>query len=71
MSILQSRSQTAAQGIGKPVPRKEDERLLQGKGCYGDDFNLSGQAYMVVVRSLITSRCTLGGSQVRSCGRIA
>src|SRR5438105_875073 len=51
MSILQSRSQTAAQGIGKPVPRKEDERLVEGKGCYGDDFNLSGQAYAIMVRS--------------------
>ena len=26
---------------------------------------------IVMVRSLITSRCTLGGSHVRNCGRIA
>src|SRR5438128_7444312 len=51
MSFLQSRTHTAAQGIGKAVPRKEDERLLQGKGCYGDDINLSGQAYGIMVRS--------------------
>src|SRR3989442_1159016 len=51
MSFLQSRTQSARQGIGKPVPRKEDDRLLQGKGCYADDFNLSGQAYASVVRS--------------------
>ena len=51
MSFVQSRTQTARHGIGKAVPRKEDERLLQGKGCYGDDFNLSGQAYAIMVRS--------------------
>jgi carbon-monoxide dehydrogenase large subunit len=51
MSFLQSRTQSARQGIGKAVPRKEDDRLLQGKGCYADDFNLSGQGYASVVRS--------------------
>jgi carbon-monoxide dehydrogenase large subunit len=51
MSFLQSRARDARQGIGKPVARKEDERLLQGKGCYTDDFNLPGQAYASVVRS--------------------
>jgi carbon-monoxide dehydrogenase large subunit len=51
MSFLQSRTQGARQGIGKAVPRKEDDRLLQGKGCYADDFSLSGQAYASMVRS--------------------
>src|SRR5690348_1400880 len=37
--------------IGQPLCRKEDARLLAGKGCYGDDFNLEGQAYAVMVRS--------------------
>ena len=37
--------------IGKPVPRKEDDRLLAGKGSYSDDFNLPGQAYAAFVRS--------------------
>ncbi len=41
----------ARQGIGKPVPRKEDDRLLRGAGCYGDDWNLPGQAYACIVRS--------------------
>ena len=50
-SFLQSRTQNASQGIGKPVARKEDDRLLQGQGCYTDDFNLPGQAYASVVRS--------------------
>jgi aerobic carbon-monoxide dehydrogenase large subunit len=51
MSFLQSRTRRAREGIGKPVARKEDARLLQGKGCYTDDFNLPGQAYASMVRS--------------------
>ena len=37
--------------IGKPLPRKEDERLVTGKGRFSDDFNLDGQAYAAMVRS--------------------
>jgi carbon-monoxide dehydrogenase large subunit len=37
--------------IGKPVPRKEDARLVTGKGRFTDDFNLDGQAYAAMVRS--------------------
>ena len=37
--------------IGKPVERKEDGRLLIGKGRFSDDFHLPGQAYAAVVRS--------------------
>ena len=37
--------------IGKPVPRKEDDRLLRGAGCYADDWNLPGQLYACMVRS--------------------
>src|SRR5207253_4475684 len=37
--------------IGQPLRRKEDERLLTGKGRFTDDFNLPGQAYAVMVRS--------------------
>jgi len=38
-------------GIGQPVPRTEDPRLLRGKGCYVDDFNMPHQTYAVFVRS--------------------
>src|SRR5689334_21174676 len=38
-------------GIGQPVPRSEDPRLLQGQGRYTDDINLPGQAYATIVRS--------------------
>ena len=51
MSFLQSRTNLGPQGIGKPVARKEDDRLLRGEGRYTDDFNLPGQAYASVVRS--------------------
>jgi carbon-monoxide dehydrogenase large subunit len=38
-------------GVGQPVRRSEDPKLLRGEGCYTDDFNRSGQAYAVMVRS--------------------
>ena len=38
-------------GIGAPVVRREDLRLLRGKGRYSDDIKLEGQAYAVMVRS--------------------
>jgi carbon-monoxide dehydrogenase large subunit len=37
--------------IGKPLPRFEDIRLVQGAGRYSDDINISGQAYAVFLRS--------------------
>jgi carbon-monoxide dehydrogenase large subunit len=39
-------------GIGQPVTRFEDRRLLRGKGRFQDDVNLPGQAHAVVVRSM-------------------
>src|SRR5579884_3051273 len=51
MSFLASREALAAQGIGKSVRRREDARLLTGKGRYAADFNLLGQAYAFVLRS--------------------
>ena len=37
--------------IGQPIRRKEDVRLLTGRGRFSDDFSLPDQAYGVVVRS--------------------
>ncbi len=51
MSFLISRSRAARQGFGKPVPRKEDARLVAGRGRYSDDFSLPGQAQAQLVRS--------------------
>ena len=42
---------TAFNAIGQPLRRKEDQRLLTGKGRFTDDFNLDGQAYAAMVRS--------------------
>jgi carbon-monoxide dehydrogenase large subunit len=38
-------------GIGQPVRRKEDLRLVRGNGRYSDDLNLPNQAVAVMVRS--------------------
>ena len=40
-----------ANGIGQPVRRKEDFRLLTGRGRYGDDVSLPGMAHVAFVRS--------------------
>ena len=37
--------------IGQPVRRKEDFRLVTGKGRFTDDFSAPGQAYAAMVRS--------------------
>src|SRR5262245_20995144 len=37
--------------IGKPIPRKEDERLVTGHGLFSDDFNVEDQGYAVMLRS--------------------
>jgi aerobic carbon-monoxide dehydrogenase large subunit len=46
--ILRSATNT---GIGQPVRRREDFRLLTGKGCYSDDFGSPEQVFAVMVRS--------------------
>jgi carbon-monoxide dehydrogenase large subunit len=38
-------------GIGQPVPREEDPRLLMGRGRFADDIRLPGEARGVVLRS--------------------
>ncbi|HVB18164.1 MAG TPA: molybdopterin cofactor-binding domain-containing protein, partial [Stellaceae bacterium] len=40
-----------ATGIGQPVRRREDLRLLTGNGHYSDDATLPGQAYAAMLRS--------------------
>ena len=40
-----------AGGIGQPVLRKEDQRLLRGQGRYTDDVRLDGHACAVMLRS--------------------
>ena len=43
--------QTGFRFIGKPLPRKEDARLITGHGRFTDDFVLEGQAHAAMVRS--------------------
>ena len=38
-------------GIGQPLTRVEDSRLLTGNGLYNDDISFENQAYMYVLRS--------------------
>jgi carbon-monoxide dehydrogenase large subunit len=51
MSFLNSRESLAPQGIGKSVPRREDARLLTGRGQYASDFSLTRQVHAHIVRS--------------------
>jgi carbon-monoxide dehydrogenase large subunit len=37
--------------IGQPLPRKEDDRLLSGRGAFTDDLTVPGVVHAVVVRS--------------------
>jgi len=38
-------------GVGQPVRRVEDQRLITGAGRYSDDINIDGQVYGYVLRS--------------------
>jgi CO/xanthine dehydrogenase Mo-binding subunit len=49
--VIELPNLTSLGAIGQPLRRKEDERLLTGRGRFSDDFTLPGQSYAVVVRS--------------------
>src|SRR3954452_14297398 len=42
---------TAFGSIGNPLRRKEDARLLTGKGRFTDDFSIDGETFAAMVRS--------------------
>src|SRR5262245_14157839 len=44
-------SMTVPFGIGKPVRRKEDLRLITGRGEFSDDINDPDQVHAIVLRS--------------------
>src|SRR5689334_4622616 len=50
MSVMAEQPKTT--GIGQPVRRKEDRRLLTGAGCFSDDVDLPRQARAFVLRSV-------------------
>ena len=68
MSFLTSRTRSARQGFGQPVPRKEDARLVAGQGTFSDDFSLPGQAYAHVVRSPHAHARIRGDRRARGAG---
>jgi carbon-monoxide dehydrogenase large subunit len=41
----------AGESVGQPVRRKEDLRLITGRGRFSDDFRLEGQTWAAMVRS--------------------
>ena len=43
--------ETSKTGVGAPLRRREDQRLLRGRGEYSDDINLPGQLHAAMVRS--------------------
>lgn len=43
--------QSGNAGIGQPIRRREDQRLITGRGRYSDDATLSGEAHAVMLRS--------------------
>ena len=49
--VIKLPDSTSLGAIGQPLRRKEDERLLTGRGRFSDDFTLLGQTYAAVVRS--------------------
>ena len=48
---MSTRRQTEIRGIGHSVKRKEDGRLIRGKGTFIDDMQLPGMLYMSILRS--------------------
>src|SRR4029077_2394585 len=50
-AVHMAASGRVANGIGQPVRRKEDFRLLTGRGRFGDDIVLPRQAHASFVRS--------------------
>ena len=42
---------TSLRAVGQPLRRKEDERLITGRGRFTDDFSMPGQAWAAMVRS--------------------
>ncbi|HEY4073168.1 MAG TPA: xanthine dehydrogenase family protein molybdopterin-binding subunit [Herbaspirillum sp.] len=72
---IESSSVTDTQYIGKPMLRREDKRLLTGRGRYVDDVQLPGMVWCAFVRSphahaLIQSISTEAASQMDGVLRI-
>ena len=49
---MSARGPAGSFGVGQPVLRVEDRRLVSGQGRFGDDFALPGMAHAYVLRAL-------------------
>jgi hypothetical protein len=63
-------SSTVANGIGQPVRRKEDLRLLTGRGSFADDVSLPELAHAVIVRSPMPMRILHPSTKEQRLGRL-
>src|SRR3954464_3768313 len=50
MTAVEPRT-TSTGSSGRPLRRKEDPRLISGRGTYVDDIQLPGMLYAAIVRS--------------------
>ena len=46
--------------VGRPIPRREDPRLVAGRGCYVDDVSFPGALHLGVVRSVHAHAAVVG-----------
>ena len=53
----------ANQGVGAPIARKEDDRLMRGRGRFVGDFGLAGQLEAAFVRSPV-AHALIGGIDI-------
>ena len=49
--LFRALEESTFKSVGRPVARREDLRLITGKGRFTDDFNAPGQVHAVLVRS--------------------
>ena len=70
MSFLTSREQVAPQGIGKPVKRREDARLLTGGGRFADDMSLPVQSTAAIPASANASSGTCFRTDCRAVDEV-
>ncbi len=50
-TTLSSAARNLGEWTGKPIPRKEEDRLVRGKGKFVDDYKFEGMLHMRLVRS--------------------
>src|SRR5690348_17033903 len=62
-------AQKQAQGLGAPIPRKEDMRFLRGRGCFVGDVSIPGVREVAFVRSPIAHGILRGVPKPPGCER--